>query len=156
MVIALCFHVQKQYKITVSVYGSIHTKCGFGLVLAPSAVLKKKIVLIMSKCWGQFCMLSLEFCLLVFVGKFQQKHVFSTWNGLTNGWSHVYKLINLVWTNFRALFTLQWRRNIYVTWTQIITNWCCMVSWYHEITYETLEFVAALITITQYYLLDHT
>ena len=41
MVIALCFHVQKQYKITVSVYGSIRTKCGFGLVLAPSAVLKK-------------------------------------------------------------------------------------------------------------------
>ena len=31
---------------------------------------------------------------------FQQKHVFSTWNGLTNGWSHVYKMINLVWTNF--------------------------------------------------------
>ena len=36
-----------------------------------------------------------------FVGKFQQKHVFSTWNGLTNGWYHVYKMINLVWTNFK-------------------------------------------------------
>ena len=31
---------------------------------------------------------------------FQQKHVFSTWNGQTNGCSHVYEMINLVWTTF--------------------------------------------------------
>ena len=42
----------------------------------------------------------------VFVGKFRQKHVFSTWNKLTNGWSHVYKMINLVWTTFRTNFNL--------------------------------------------------
>ena len=40
----------------------------------------------------------------VFVEIFQQKHVFSTWNGLTNGWSHVYKVINLVWMNFSNFF----------------------------------------------------
>ena len=39
----------------------------------------------------------------VFVEIFQQKHVFSTWNGLTNCWSHVYKMINLVWTSFSDL-----------------------------------------------------
>ena len=37
----------------------------------------------------------------VFLLKFSIKNrFFSTWNGLTNGWSHVYKMINLVWTNF--------------------------------------------------------
>ena len=30
------------------------------------------------------------------------KHVFSKWNGLNNGWFHVYKMINLVWTNLRS------------------------------------------------------
>ena len=36
----------------------------------------------------------------VFVEIFQQKHIFSKWNGHTNGCSDVYKIINLVWTTF--------------------------------------------------------
>ena len=35
----------------------------------------------------------------VFVEIFQQKQVF----GLTNGWSHVYKMIDLVWTTFSSM-----------------------------------------------------
>jgi len=31
---------------------------------------------------------------------FNKNTFFSAWNGLTNGWPHVYKIINLVWTNF--------------------------------------------------------
>ena len=35
-------------------------------------------------------------------GKFQQKHVFSTWNGQINGCSHVYKMIELGKATFKG------------------------------------------------------
>jgi hypothetical protein len=34
---------------------------------------------------------------------FQQKHVFSTWNGQTNDCSHVYKMIEQDWTTFSCV-----------------------------------------------------
>ena len=50
----------------------------------------------------------------VFLLKFSNKNTFfSTWNGLTNGWSHVYKMINLVWTNFNRLLTQSQKHRIF-------------------------------------------
>ena len=41
--------------------------------------------------------------------------MFSTWNGLTNSWSNVYEIINLVWMTFNSISKLGSRINIWIS-----------------------------------------